>query len=151
MIDEGYSVYVKATATRGDEKRTYAWGFPISTRYVDCHSEQGGRDEEGVVVTNNSRLQVQLTTHGDHLYYDRLQASPDPAVPTSLRFDSIAAAAQGRTEVTLADLDAISMATLVGTYDLSGLHARTLREFVTELVRTVGHFRGEGECDIQKL
>jgi hypothetical protein len=151
MIDGAYSIYVEANATRGDERHHFAWGFAISTRYVDCHSEQGGRDEKGFVVTNNARLEVQLTTHGDHLYYDRLQSSPDPAVPTALRFDAIAQAAQGRTEITLADLDAVSMATLVGTYDLSGFRARTLGEFVTHLARTVGHFRGEGECDVEAL
>lgn len=149
MIEEGFSVYVEANAARGEETHHFAWGFPISTRYVDCHSQQGGRDEEGFVVTNNTTLRAELTTHGDHLYYDRLQSSPDPAVQTSLRFDAIAAAAGGRTEITLEDLDAVSMATLVGTYDLSGIRARTLGEFVTHLVRTVGHFRGEGECDVE--
>lgn len=151
MIDEGFSLYVEANATRGAETHHFAWGFPISTRYVDCHSEQGGRDEKGLVVTNNATLTAELTTHGDHLYYDRLQSSPDPAVPTSLRFDAIAGAAEGRSEITLDDLDAVSMATLVGTYDLSGFRARTLREFVTHLARTVGHFRGEGECDVEAL
>jgi len=152
MIDEGYSVYVEATATRDDEELHYAWGFPITTRYVRCHSEQGGRDERGFVIRNNATLEIQLTTHGDHLYYDRLQSSPDPTVPTSLRFDAMAGADADRDgELTLDELDGVSMATLIGTYERSGLDARTLREFVTELARTVGHFRGEGECDVEKL
>ena len=152
MIEEGYSVYVEATATRDDDELHFAWGFPIATRYVDCHSEQGGRDERGFVIRNNATIEVQLTTHGDHLYYDRLQASPDPSVPTSLRFDAIASADEdGDGEITLEELDAVSLAPLVGTYDRSGLKADTLGEFVTELARTVGHFRGEGECNIEKL
>ena len=54
-------------------------------------------------------------------------------------------------ELTLDELDGVSMAKLVGVYDLSGFEARTLKEFVTNLARTVGHFRGEGECDIKQL
>jgi len=152
MIDEGYAVYVEATATRAAEELHYAWGFEISTHYQDCHSEQGGRDEKGFVIRNNSSIEAQLTTHGDHLYYDRLQSSPDPSVPTSLRFDAIAAAdADGDGEILLDELAGVSMAKLVGTYDLSGFRAATLKEFVTHLARTVGHFRGEGECDITGL
>ncbi len=152
MIDEGYSLYVQATASRADETKHFAWGFPITTGYERCHSAQGGRDELGLVVTNNSTLEVELTTHGDHLFYDRLEASTDPEILTSLRFDAIAAAdADDDGEVTLEELDAVSLAGLVGTYDRSGFSARTLGEFVTELARTVGHFRGEGECDSRKL
>lgn len=152
MIDGGYAVYVEATATRDGDMLHYAWGFAIATRYVDCHSEQGGRDEKGFVIRNNASIQAQLTTHGDHLYYDRLQSSPDPSVPTSLRFDAIAGAdTNGDGELELDELGAVSMAKLVGTYDPSGFRASTLQDFVTHLARTVGHFRGEGECDIEAL
>jgi hypothetical protein len=151
MIAGGYSLYVAGTATgaEGDEKR-FAWGFAIGTRYNECHSEQDGRDEAGVVVTNNSSVEAQLTTHGDHLFYDRLQASPDPAIPTSLRFDALAAAdANADGEVTLEELNARTLD--VRSYDPSGLGAVTHGAFVTSLARTVGHFRGEGECTISGL
>jgi len=151
MIAGGYSLYVAGTATRADagEKR-FAWGFAIGTRYDECHSEQDGRDEAGVVVTNNSSVEAQLTTHGDHLFYDRLQASPDPAVPTSLRFDALAAAdANDDGEVTLEELNERVLD--VRSYDPSGLGAVTHGAFVTSLARTVGHFRGEGECTISGL
>jgi hypothetical protein len=151
LIAGGYSLYVSATATsaQGVEKR-FAWGFAIGTRYNECHSEQDGRDEAGVVVTNNSSIEAQLTTHGDHLFYDRLQASPDPAVPTSLRFDALAAAdANDDGEVTLEELDARTLD--VRLYDPSGLGATTHGAFVTSLARTVGHFRGEGECTISGI
>ncbi len=147
MIAGGYSLYVSATATKGDVQKRFSWGFAIGTRYNECHSEQDGRDEAGVVVTNNASLEAQLTTHGDHLFYDRLQASPDPAIATSLRFDTLAAAdANDDGEVTLAELDAKTLD--VRLYDPSGLGAATHGAFVTSLARTVGHFRGEGECTI---
>lgn len=150
MLDGGFSIYVAAVATKGELEKHYAWGFAIGTRYNECHSEQDGRDEAGVVVTNNSTVEVQLTTHGDHLYYDRLQASPDPAVNTSLRFDAIAAADKDDDgEVTLEELAATPLD--VRLYDPSGFEAATQGAFVTSLARTIGHFRGEGECNISKL
>jgi hypothetical protein len=149
MKNGGYSVFVSATATKGAVSKHFAWGFAIGTRYNECHSEQEGRDEAGVIVTNNSSLEAQLTTHGDHLYYDRLQASPDPAIKTSLRFDALAAADTGDGEITLEELNAVLID--VRLYDPSGLPADTLGEFVTSLARTIGHFRGEGECTISKL
>jgi hypothetical protein len=150
MLDGGFSFYVDATATKGDMTKHYSWGFAIGTRYQECHSEQAGKDEAGVVVTNNSEVEVQLTTHGDHLYYDRLQASSDPAIATSLRFDTLAAADKDEDgELTLDELDAAPLN--VRLYDPSGLGAATQGAFVTSLARTIGHFRGEGECTISKL
>lgn len=150
MLAGGYSLYVSASATQGDVQKRFAWGFAIGTRYEECHSEQDGRDEAGVVVTNNGRLEVQLTTHGDHFFYDRLQTSPDPAIQTSLRFDTLAAAdANDDGEVTLAELEAKPLD--VRLYDPSGLGAVNFGAFVTTLARTVGHFRGEGECSVRGL
>lgn len=150
MLDGGYSLYVSATATKGDVEKNFAWGFTTATLYDECNSEQGGRDEYGVVVTNNSTTVAQLTTHGDHLYYDRLQASADPAVRTSLRFDALAEADENEDdEITLEELNGSLLD--VRRYDPSGLGAATLGEFVTELARTVGHFRGEGECTVSAL
>lgn len=150
MLAGGYSLYTSGTATRSDVQKRFAWGFAIGTRYDECRSEQGGREEAGVVVTNNASLEAQLTTHGDHLFYDRLQASPDPSILTSLRFDALAAAdADENGEVTLAELEAQPLDVL--RYDPSGLGAVNFGAFVTSLARTVGHFRGEGECTVSRL
>jgi hypothetical protein len=151
MLDGGYSFYVEATATKGDVSKHFAWGFTIGTKYERCHSEQDGKDQLGVVVTNNSETELQLTTHGDHLYYDRLQASPDPAIVTSLRFQALANAdTDGDGEITLEELDAAPLD--IRLYDPSGLKGITSQgAFVTSLARTIGHFRGEGECDISGL
>jgi hypothetical protein len=150
MLDGGYSFYVEATARKGAVTKHYSWGFGIGTQYNECHSQQDGKDESGIVVTNNATVDVQLTTHGDHLYYDRLQASPDPAVKTSLRFDDLAAADKDDDgELTLDELGAAPLD--VRLYDPSGLDAATQGAFITSLARTIGHFRGEGECTISAI
>lgn len=150
MLAGGFSLFASGTASKDQTEKRFAWGFAIGTRYNECHSQAGGREEAGVVLTNNSTLEVELTTHGDHLFYDRLQASPDPSVTTSLRFDSLAAAdANDDDEVTLEELNATPID--VRLYDPSGLGASTYGAFVTALARTVGHFRGEGECTVSRL
>ena len=147
MLDGGYSLYVEASASKDEVTKHYAWGFTVATQYNECHSEQDGKEEDGIVVKNNSTVTVELTTHGDHLYYDRLQESPDPAVKTSLRFDDLAAADKDDDgEVTLEELNAAPLD--VKRYNPSGLEAYTQGALVTSLARTVGHFRGEGECSI---
>ncbi|MGC4087667.1 MAG: hypothetical protein QM756_07180 [Polyangiaceae bacterium] len=149
MLAGGYSVYVAGTARKDAASLHFAWGFAIGTHYAGCHSEQDGKDQLGIVVTNNASLEVQLTTHGDHLFYDRLQAD-DVAQKTSLRFDSLAAAdADADGELTLEELDAKVLD--VKLYNPSGLDAATQGAFVSALARTIGHFRGEGECTISKL
>jgi hypothetical protein len=147
MVQGGYSVYVEATATKDAITKSYAWGFRTSTLYDRCKGELSGKETDGVVVTNGGNDAVQLTIHGDHLYYDDLQS---PAA--KVRFDSIASADvddDGR--VTLEELAAVQLADTTkikagpyGTGSASGIN--DLRAFVEALSRTVGHFRGEGEC-----
>ena len=52
----------------------------------------------------------------------------------------------------LLDLEELDDKTLdVTRYNRSGLDATTHGDFVRELARTVGHFRGEGECNVSAL
>lgn len=147
MVERGLSVYVKGTATQGERRLTFAWGFGSSTEYRDCKSEVGGRTQLGIVIKPNVTDVSELTTHGDHLFYDRLRVSPNPSVPTRLRFEERAAAdANGDGELTLEELDAAPID--VTKYDPSGLPATTYGGFMRQLVRSVGHFRGGGECTL---
>nr|AYM52475.1 hypothetical protein [Archangium gephyra] len=141
----GWSVYMEGTATKGAVTKRFAWGFPSNTLYEHCEHPDLG---EGLTVPNGGEETVQLTIHGDHLFFDDLQ-SPD----AKMRFDALAAAdklgisgADG--EVTLEELAQVDLTELpAGQYGTGGAaNVRNLRDFVTALVRTVGHFRGEGEC-----
>lgn len=145
MKAEGYSVYVEGTATKGAVTKRFAWGFTTNTLYERCESPDLGA---GVTVPQEVEETVELTLHGDHLFFDDLQ-SPD----AKMRFDALAAAdrlgiAGPDGEVTLEELAAVDLTELPqGQYGTGGVgNVRNLRDFVTALVRTVGHFRGEGEC-----
>lgn len=154
MIDNGYSIYVAGQASNGETTKTFRWGFATGTQYSECRHEVDGKTRLGIVVSSGSSDVSELTIHGDHLFYDRLEASPDPVVATSLRFDEIARADDAPTgnadgEVALEELGARPID--VTKYDPSGLRAPTLGAFVTALSRTIGHFRGEGECTVYDL
>lgn len=150
LLDGGYSIYVEATATKGEVEKTFALGFQNATQYSDCQSEEDGKRTMGVVVTNGSEDVLELTTHGDHFFYDRLQGSAGANIETSLRFETIALAD--------ADDDGVITTEELGAYDVdfelynpSGLPADNMLEFMTSLSRTVGHFRGEGECTVTEV
>lgn len=146
MLEGGYSILLSATATKGATSKRFTWGFSTSTLYDLCQGELSGKRTDGVVVTNGGEDTAQLTMHADHLFYDDLQA-PD----AKLRFDTIASAdADDDGTITLEELAKIELASIpkeqgpYGTGSASGIV--DLRGFVEALTRTIGHFRGEGEC-----
>lgn len=137
-----YAVYVEGAATRMGTAVRFRWGFGVAVTFSNCHSSE---TEVGVAVPSGGTAAAQITVHGDHLFYDDLQA------PTAkLRFDLIAGADANRDgEVTLEELAAVDLtAAPQGQYGTgSRADVRTLRDFVTALVATVGHFNGEGHCE----
>lgn len=144
LLDSGASIYVVGSAVKGGETKTFEWAFPVGTLFDDCRGERGGKETDGALVTNGGTDQIQLTIHGDHLFYDDLQ-SPNAV----LRFDPIAAAdADMDGAVTLEELSEVKLFDItVGPYGTgSAADIDDLGAFVTALSQTVGHFRGEGEC-----
>jgi hypothetical protein len=154
MVQNGYSLYVEGKATKGAVTKTFHWGFKTQTHYQECQQATDGQNLFGIVVTNGGVDTSELTTHGDHLFYNRLQSSPDPAQRTVLLFDEQAAAddapnGDGDGEVSLPELCQKQFDP--GTYDPSGFNVASIGDFVINLSRTVGHFRGEGECEVAPL
>lgn len=143
LIDAKASMYVAGSATRGGVTKTFAWAFPASTEYGQCKGDLDGKETAGALVTNGGVDKIQLTIHGDHLFYDDLQAAD-----AKLRFDPIAAADDGDGDVTLEELSAVKLVDIekgpYGTGSVDGVN--NLAQFIVALSQTVGHFRGEGEC-----
>jgi hypothetical protein len=149
LIAGGFSIYVEGKLSKaGSPEKKFAWGFTTATSYASCVSvkEDGKVDVEGVVVKNGVTEDVELTIHGDHFFYDDLQSDK-----AKVRGENIAAAdANNDGTVTLEELAQVKLATIpaergrYGTGSASGIN--DLRAFVTSLSQTLGHFRGEGEC-----
>jgi len=146
MLASGYSVYVEGTLSKGAESKTFKWGFATNTLYDRCEGDLNGKKTEGVVVTNGGTDTVQLTIHGDHFFYDDLQAAN-----AKVRGGNIAGADANKDgAVTLEELAAVKLTAIPkenGSYGTgSAANINDLRTFVEALSRTLGHFRGEGEC-----
>ena len=144
MLDAGAAVHIEARAAKDGVEKRIDWTFAAPTAYRDCRGDKDGKETEGVLVTNGGTDAVELTIHGDHFFYDDLQA--ESAV---LRFDAIANAdADMDGAVTLEELSAVKLVDLTeGSYGTgSAGDINDLGAFVSALARTLGHFRGEGEC-----
>lgn len=139
-----YGVYVEGEATRDGSSYRFAWGFQDETVYARCQQEIDGRLRPGFDVGVGGTTPVELTIHGDHLFYDDL-ASEDAV----LRFAAMAEAdADGDGEVTLEELATVSLVDLpAGRYGTGNFgDVDDLGAFVRALMRTLGHFNGEGHC-----
>lgn len=137
----GYGLYVEGEGTRMGTTVRFRWGFTQGVRFEACSTPDGAA---GLAVPSGGNVDAQITLHGDHLFYDDLQ-SPD----ARLRFDAIAAADADRDgTVTLEELARVDLTTLpssqYGGGDMG--RVRTLRDFVTAVSATIGHFNGEGHC-----
>lgn len=153
MIDEGLSIYVEATATKGDLTRSLEWAFTLDVAHSHCIGADG---TDGIIVAAGAQNQTQITTHWDHLFFDSLALDE-----AAMRFDAIAAA--GDDVITLEDLSSQRLADLRGldgepladgegaaiVYDPGStpLSEPTLRGMIEAVAATVGHLDGEGHCE----
>jgi hypothetical protein len=144
MADMGYHVYVEGTLQGSAGSKTFQWGFGVPTLLDDCEGERDGTVTPGAVVTEGGDDVIELTIHGDHLFYDDLQAE-NAVLRGQAIFDADAVCVG---VVTREELKAVQLVTLpadeYGTGGVDGVN--DLDAFVEFLTRTIGHFRGEGEC-----
>ncbi len=133
MREGGFSVYVAGTASKGEQRLDFAWGFATRTEYSACESLAdlaGGHPEA-----------VQLTIHGDHLFYDDL-FSEAPNVSFAL---VASADGDGDGEVTQAELQAVDLGPLEN-YQVGSTGITDLWHFIEHQTTTLGHIDGEGHC-----
>lgn len=133
MTNNGYSIYVSGTATDGMRTKTFKWGFNTETHYGPCYCE--------AVLVDGGEASIQITIHGDHLFYDDATAE-NP----SLRFNDIALADDNDDdEIMAAELSAYSITTLPN-YGVGNLDIDNLWDFISHMTSTLGHIDGEGHC-----
>lgn len=140
MQNEGLSVYVEGTATKGASTIDFAWGFDVTASYYDCEAVE--RVAKGGMGT------AELTIHGDHLLYESLVDAE-----AGLRFQALADAdANSDGEVTPAELAAVSGNAFLALdhYDVpGGSGIDNLWDYLSAQVATLGHIDGEGHCHME--
>lgn len=134
MAAAGWSILVEGTATKGERAVSFQWGVSTTTTYDPCHSEGA--------VADGGEAVVQITIHGDHLFYDSA-VSDEP----SLRFQDLANAdADQDGQVTQAEMAAYGILALEH-YGVGSLDIDNLWEYVSHMTTTLGHIDGEGHCE----
>lgn len=152
MIENGWSSYYEGTLTAPDgTDHPFAFGFPVTARYLRCQSGTDGGS--GIAVPENGTAEVEISWHLTHLFFDSY------AEDSALRAEAMAAAVARGERITIASLDEQPLANLRGLgggplRDDSGFPvlyippaegAETLADFV--LAARFGHFNGlEGFC-----
>jgi len=138
MLDKGYAVYVEGKATKDGQEIAFAWGFGKTITYSHCHSS--------AKVADGGQAEIELTIHGDHLFYNSL-TNPE----AGLAFQALADAdADGDGAVTTQELNAVSADAFkaLDNYDVGSLPVDDLYGYLEAQSATLGHIDGEGHCDI---
>jgi hypothetical protein len=155
MIDNGYSLLVRATAEKEGREVELEYGFDFAIEHGECVS---GLDEtDGLVVPEAAAAEAQITVHLDHLFFDTFAVDE-----AALRFDPMAAMATSGGQLALDDLAAQDNLSdlrdangdpLELAYDPGSAFDPVpddLREYVIAAATTTGHFNGEGHCDYER-
>ena len=146
MLARGASAWTVGTVTYQGVTYSFDWSFTTQTRYVNCADGDG---VPGIVVPDGGQVSMEITVHGDHLFFDDLQAEG-----SALRFAAIASAdANADQVITLEELAAIDLTDLPSDqYGTGGDSSITnLRQYVEAQTNSLIHFNGEGDCQQQRL
>lgn len=162
MVTNGFNYWLEGTATKDAKTVSFAWGLKNPTRNSDCSDGADG-GKAGVVVTQNSETEAELTIHLEHLYWTSLGDEV-----AELRFDPIAAKADAQGAVSF---DALATQSLDAPKDAEGnaipkvngggdlaynaqgdaSDPANLKEFILAATTTMGHLNGGGLCTITRI
>ncbi len=133
MEENGYSVFVEGTGTKGAQSIAFAWGFTTETHYHEC--------EVASEVPDGGAIDSVITIHADHLFYDDLE-SPEPNVA----FDLVAAADTDMDGTATPEELAATDITSQSAYQVGSRDITDLWHFIEAQTQTLGHIDGEGHC-----
>jgi hypothetical protein len=160
MRSHGYSYWLEGEAVKvGVGVYTFAFGFPVRARMVDCTN--GADGTLGIIIPENSTAEAEVTIHAEHMFYDRLGTHRG----VQLRFDAFAATAgagklitsEGLASQQILDLRGMNGGELQDTagkpvlYEPGAHDVKTLWEFVTQSIVDQAHLNGGGVCAVAPL
>ena len=146
LVANGASVRTVGTAVYEGTTYSFDWYFTTATQYRNCVDGDG---VAGVVVPDGGQVSMEITVHGDHLFFDDLQAEG-----SALRFAAMAGADANNDQVlTLEELAGVDLTDLPSDQYGTGGDSSivNLRQYVEAQTNSLIHFNGEGDCDQQRL
>lgn len=173
MVAEGCTYLIRGTLESPDGERciggdatmctavasiAFDLCVPAETHFGPCETDTG---IEGVTIAGNNTTAVNLTIHGDHLFFNGFPAGAEGTVARRAQWLADADVDADGT-VTRADLESITGASALGRllpadagdglpgFDLaaSPIPLASAWDYVRAQLKTQGHFQGEGECGI---
>ena len=156
LEDGGYNYWIEGTADKDGQTLTFAWGLSNPADYEACTN--GVDDTQGVVVTNNTVTNVEITIHVAHLFFDTLGTEQNRQ-----RFGAIAAKAEADGTIPFGALASQSLSDLRDAngdplHDQDGpvvyhpgatvLPTNNLQQFILASTRVQAHVGGDGLCTI---
>lgn len=165
MIDEGYALYIEGAMTKDDGQSCnpatpddcvdapevhFAWGISEGTSFQNCAPEDG---DSGFAVAAGSTTSAAFTLHGDHWFFNGF---PDGTEIVERQAQWVADADLDRDGTTsMEELQSIPASDLFPSsrYSLAGspIPISTAYDFLVAEAHTLGHFQGEGECEVVVL
>lgn len=160
LREHGFSYWLEGEAVKaGVGVFTFAFGFPVKGRMVDCVNGTDGT--LGIVVPENSTAEAEVTIHAEHMFYDRLGTHRG----VQLRFDAFVATAGPDKVITSEGLGTQQILDLRGlngeelldakgkpvVYEPGAYDVKTLWEFVTQSIVDQAHLNGGGVCAVAPL
>jgi hypothetical protein len=137
MLQNGYSVYVQGTATRGEEEVAFSWGFTQTTNYSDCALAADLPDGAEAVLG----IEVAI----ERIFRDALGSGSGDA-DGGLRFDPIAGAdSDGDGVVTAGELSERPVETADG-YSPAAADLDSLWALLGTQVHDIVRVQGGGTC-----
>jgi hypothetical protein len=157
LRSRGYSYWLEGEAVKaGVGVYSFAFGFPVNARMVDCINGTDGT--LGIVVPENSTAEAEITIHAEHMFYDRLGTHRG----VQLRFEAFAATggadklitSEGLAQQQILDLRGMNGGELLDAqgkpviYEPGAYEVKTLWEFVTQSIVDQAHLNGGGVCAV---
>lgn len=145
MVQNGYVLYVEGSITKAAKTVRFALGYKGATVFGECAAEEGG--PSGFAVVDRGSVAVRPTIHGDHWFFD---GDPHSTTPRRLAEWLAKSDLDDDGLVTRDELTRVQASAVFGGYNLSGLPVtpiQTAFHFFGAMVRTSGHFGGDGDCE----
>jgi hypothetical protein len=150
LLNEGITLHVEGTSTRGTERLRFTWDIRQSLFYAECSATIDGRFESGLDLQGGKELTYNLSIEAESLFRD--DVARETGVP---RFEPFAAADSlaGNSDgvVQLEELRGMRLEDLraMAPYAGGGSDVQSLADYVYRvLYPTFLRFRDTGSCRV---